>query len=273
MDGSTLTIRFESNKKGRPAKTRTFALHLVGFLAADALWEPGGDRSAIRPVWLAYAGSDRESHPFTANLRAGRQAETGDETLEIPRRSPHRWTFQKVPGGLVTVAYIPDLFHLEPPPLSAAGPVRFVFAPPRFWVEQQAQELSSDFGPDAADAARAALFAAYLDRRTPLPLVHDLRFHLQIYHAALSAAWTREVTLGRGRAGLLSGRGTEAAGLDAPLAVNVGQDELADFLVAQTALYHQEEIRRGKTRSARSRRLLPYPPAAPTQLRLDLALA
>ena len=75
-----------------------------------SLWEPGGNGSALRPVWIAYAVTDRESSPFTANFRAGRKAGTTGEILEIPKRGPHRWSFQKVPGG-VTVAYFPSLFN------------------------------------------------------------------------------------------------------------------------------------------------------------------
>ena len=41
MDFTTLTIR-TAPKKDPDAKTRTFSVQLLGFLAADALWEPGG---------------------------------------------------------------------------------------------------------------------------------------------------------------------------------------------------------------------------------------
>jgi hypothetical protein len=271
MDFSTLTIRTEP-KKNPEAKTRTFSVQLLGFLTADSFWEPGGNGSTLRPVWIAYAGTERESNPFTANFRFGRKAGTTNEALEIPKRAPHRWTFQKVPGGIVTVAYIPSLFHLDPLALGD-DPLRFLFAPPRWWITEQAQTLAADFGVEAEDAARAALFCAYLDRRTPLPLVHDLRFHLQVYRAALAAGWLHELSRSRGGREVLVGRGAEASGLDAPVACSVGQSALADFLIEQTQLYHQEEIRRGKTRIAASGRLLPYPGEAPVQLRLDLALA
>ena len=268
MDFPSLTIKPEA-KKGSTAKTRIFSVQLLGYLAADPLWEPGGNGSTVRPVWLAYAATDRASHPFTANLRAGRKAVAASDVLDFPRRT-HRFTFQKVPGGLVTVAYLPELFHLEPATPSP-GLVRFVFAPPRWWVAEQAEILAPDFGEEAQEAARAALFCAYLDRRTPLPLVHDLRFHLQLFRAAKETYWLQEVRTSRG--GLLVGRGAEAAGLDEPLAVSVGQPALTDFLIAQTSLYHQEEIRRGTTRSAATGRLLPYPGEAPLQLRLDLEVA
>jgi hypothetical protein len=272
MDFSTLTIRSEP-KKNPEAKTHTFSVQLLGFLTADPLWEPGGNGSASRPVWIAYAGTERESSPFTANFRAGRKAGTTSEALEIPKRGPHRWSFQKVPGGIVTVAYIPSLFHLEPVTQGEEDAVRFVFAPPRWWVTEQARSLASDFGDEAQEAARAALFCAYLDRRIPLPLVHDLRFHLQVYRAACAAGLLYELSRSRGGRAVLAGRGAEACGLDAPVALSVGQSALADFLIEQTQLYHQKEIRRGKTRISASGRLLSYPIQAPVQLCLDLAVA
>jgi len=272
MDFSTLTIRSEP-KKNPEAKTHTFSVQLLGFLTADPLWEPGGNGSAFRPVWIAYAGTERESSPFTANFRAGRKAGTTSEALEIPKRGPHRWSFQKVPGGIVTVAYIPSLFHLEPVTQGEEDAVRFVFAPPRWWITEQARSLASDFGDEAQEAARAALFCAYLDRRTPLPLVHDLRFHLQVYRAACAAGLLYELSRIRGGGEVLVGRGARACGLDAPVALSVGQSELADFLIEQTQIYHQEEIRRGKTRIAASGRLLSFLVKAPAQLRLDFAVA
>jgi hypothetical protein len=153
----------------------------------------------------------------------------------------------------------------------AAEEVRFVFAPPAWWVADQAEALEPEFGEDALEAARAALFCAYLDRRTPLPLVHDLRFHRQLYRAALAADWTHEAS--EWSEAVLRGRGAEACGLTAPVAVSVGSDELSEFLIEQTSLYHQEEVRRGKTRIAAGRRLLPYPGTAAAQLRLDFAVA
>jgi len=150
-----------------------------------------------------------------------------------------------VPGGLVTVAYLPELFHLEPA-LPFAEDVRFVLAPPHWWIDEQAAQLAPELGEDAADVARAALFCAFLDRRTPLRLVHDLRFHLQLYRAALATGWIHRAGGFRYQGTVLHGRGAEACGLDAPLACHVGQEALTGFLIEQTSLWHREELRRGK---------------------------
>jgi len=238
-------------------KTRIFSTRLLGYLTADALWNVPRSGDLLRPVWLAYLGTDREAHPFTANLRAGARATAGREVVQLPKRAPHLWSTQKVPGGIVTVAYLPELFHLDP-----ASPfdeqVRFVLAPPRGWIEEQAALLAPELNDAAADAARAALFCAFLDRRTPLPLVHDLRFHLQLYRAALDAGWTHRPPDSPYGRGVLRARGTEIAGLDEPLACCVDQETLRAFLIEQTDLYHRG-LRGAGARGRGSRAALPHP--------------
>jgi hypothetical protein len=217
-------------------KGRTFRALLLGYLTADGLWEVGAAAGgAVRPVWLAVFGTVGEAKPFVANLRAGRAAriERGG-TLQIPKSSGHRWVTQAVPGGVVTVAYLAGLFHLEPP-APFTEDVRFVMAPARRWVDREAEALGAEFGADARDAARAALFAAYLDRRTPLPLLRDLRFHLQLFQAALEEPWAVEA--GDPTAG--TSRGLVTCGLDAPVVCSVDQATLGEFLTAQTAAFHR----------------------------------
>lgn len=216
-------------------KSRTFRARLLGYLTADRLWALGTTGgSAQRPVWLAVFGTVGEAKPFAANLRAGRTAKIERAgALQIPKSSGHRWVTQAVPEGVVTVAYLAELFHLEPPvPFTEA--VRFVMAPARRWVDREAESLGAEFGADARDAARAALFAAYLDRRTPLPLLRDLRFHLQLYRAALDEPWlvAPQDDLDA------TARGFACCGLDAPVLCTVDLPTLGEFLTAQTAAFH-----------------------------------
>jgi hypothetical protein len=261
------TFKIERGAKDNPRrKARVFSTRLLGFLAADSLWEPPRLAEAVRPVWIAYLGTEREAHPFTANLRAGAKATVNGQVVQLPKRAPYRWSTQKVLGGVATVTYLPELFHLEPA-LPFADDVRFVLAPPRWWVEEQAAALAPEHGDDVAETARAALFCAFLDRRTPLPLVHDLRFHLQVYRAALETDWVHPASSSRYPRGVLYGQGTEAAGLDAPLACRVDQETLAQFLVEQTTLYHREESRRAELHRPVSLRR-PRLPAQAGQLRL-----
>ncbi len=142
-------------------------------------------------------------------------------------------------------AYLPELFDLDP----GATPERiaFVFLPPARWLDEQAEALAPDFGEDAREAARAALFAAFLDRRTLLPLVGDLRFHLRIYRAALEASWARLGDESRHEGGDLYAEGLAACGLDAPLLVAVSHADFELFLREQTARY-SKEVPRGTNR-------------------------
>jgi hypothetical protein len=101
--------------RGRNAKTRVFSVRLLGYLAGDGLWDANRSGNVVRPIWLAYLGTDQETQPFTANFRASRKALTsGNKAFEIQKKAPYRWRTQKVPGAVVTVAYLPELFDLEP---------------------------------------------------------------------------------------------------------------------------------------------------------------
>lgn len=234
-----LTIEITTSKKTRrrPRKTRTFSARLLGCLTADGLWELGPEGGDVRrPVWLAYFATVGAAKPFTANLRAGRRASIDDRVrIEVPRSSEHRWTTQPVPGGVVTVAYLPELFHLEPP-VPFTDDVRFVMAPSRRWVDEQARALEEELGDDARDAARAALFAAYVDRRTALPLLRDLRFHLQLYRAAIDEPWITDPLEPYSAPPC----DLDACRLDPPLACGVGRERFEAFLTEQTTRFHRE---------------------------------
>ncbi|RMH23421.1 MAG: hypothetical protein D6696_00555 [Acidobacteria bacterium] len=258
----------EDRKDG---KSRVFEAELLAYLAAPELWQLGAART-IRPAWIAYLTSEGAARAFTSNFRRGLKATADLQTYEIPRTAGHRWLTTRVRAGdveaVVTTAYLPELFHLEPTFPDRPG-ARFLFAPPRWWLAAQAEELAEDFGDDAAGAAAGALFAAYLDRRTHLPLVNDLRFHLQLYRAAQEEPWLSRL----GEDPDLFGDGLEAVGFDDVLAVDVGARDLNRFIRRQTAIFHQQEIQNGTHRIPADRRLLPDPGHAPEQLCFDFALA
>ena len=256
-----------SRRRRTLRKTRTFHARLLGALTADSLSEFGtASDGSIRPVWFAFFCTVGAAKPFTANLRAGRPAklDRGDR-YQIPRSSSHRWTTHVVPGGVVTVAYLPELFHLQPAVPFTDDP-RFIVAPERRWVERQAEALASEFGPDAPDAARAALFAGYLDRRTPLPLLRDLRFHLQLYRAALEEPWARRLSEDSPPEYV----GFRRCGLEAPVVCAVDLATLSEFLTAQTAEFHRRHLR--PARPLTPRELDRGLPTSPRQLGLDLGL-
>ena len=263
-----LTVQTPSSRRGA-RKGRRFEARLLAYITADRLSEFGTTLDGTRrPVWLAYVATTGASSAFTANLRGARtiQVEPDHERLQLPKTAGHRWVSQPVPGGIATLAYLPDLFHLQPP-RPFVDDARFILAPPRAWVERQAADLQDEFGDESADTARAALFAGFLDRRTPLPLLRDLRFHLLIYRAALSKPWTTILGPGSPSAG---GYGLANAGIDSALACAVDADSLREFLAAETAEFRRR-FPQAVPSPARHLELTPEPAFEPHQLSLDLA--
>lgn len=291
-DFPLLTIEQEvktrgSRGRGAPVKTRRFSTTLLGWVGADSLWDCGSTAKSTRPVWLAYAGSESAVRAFGANLRGGHRAAMrvpgprrygyDSDIFQLPKRSGHRWVHQRFGDTAVTVAYLPDLFHLEPDFVGETGRIDFVFMPPTWWLEAQTASLRPELGTDAADAARAALFVAFLDRRTPRPLVSDLRFHLQLYRAALDEPWVTEAERPLERwarkASKLYAFNTGVSGLAAPLTVSVDAATFEQFLTEQTNTFFEEEIRHGASRIPSTGRLLSYPDLAGLQLCLDFEAA
>lgn len=275
LDFPTLTITHERKSKGRVVKSRRFQATLLTYLTADRLWALGSAGQAMRPVWITYAAPHEMGRAFTANLRGGRKAKLSpgsNETLEMPRSASHRWQSQRSQdGATVTTAYLGELFELDPG--DHVGRIGFVLMPPLGWLERQSEALEPEFRDDATDVARAALFAAFLDRRSPLPLVHDLRFQLQLYRAAIEAPWTQAPRVARHGTGDLWARSPGACGFDEPRLVDVSHSDFETFLKTQTATYFHKEIAHGAHRFGPDCRLLPYPERPPRQLRLDLEVA
>ena len=271
MEFPTLTIEKAKRKGRQVVKTREFRATGLGWVAADRFWDLGSSTKSTRPVWVAYAASEQESRAFTANFRGGQVVRRNrgrfrDDRLEIPKKALHRWTTQRVLDSVVTVAYLPELFHLDPglPP----DHIRFLFMPPTWWLDEQEGELRGEFGDEARDVARAAYFVAYLDRRSPLPIVHDLRFHLQLFRAAREEPWLLEMDPENSRLGWT---GVTGCGLEAPLGCFANHQDFEAFLKSQTAKYFEEEIRNGQNRVRTDCRVLPIPDGTAEQLCLHLA--
>ena len=274
MHLADLTIAYERTSKARVVKSRRFQASLLTYLTCDPVWDLGQAGKAQRPIWITYAASHEMCRAFTANLRGGRKAKVSGcgDVLEVPKSAPHRWLSERAADGVtVTTAYLANVFELDPG--EPQERLAFILMPPCRWLEHQADALAAEFRDDAKDVARAALFAAFLDRRSPLPLIHDLRFQLQLYRAALEEPWTQAPRAERHGRGALWISSSDVCGLDAPRLVTVSYSTFETFLKAQTACYFHKEITRGTHRIRPDRRLLPYPQSPPRQLCLDLAVA
>ncbi|MFN7971258.1 MAG: hypothetical protein U0166_02760 [Acidobacteriota bacterium] len=146
--------------------------------------------------------------------------------------------------------------------------------PPSEWVDREAEKVRAAFGDDARDAVKGALLAAYIDRRTALPILKDLRFqHQALPFAARLAARSEEIENRWDREGICF-EGMERCGLEEPVAINASHDDIAALLkagVPEVLRGGREED--GKDRKRRGGRVLPGAKKAPVQLQLDFGLA
>lgn len=234
-------------------KSRSFGVSVLGIVTADMYWS-GGTASSIRPVYLSYAASEQAAKAFTANLRLGRPAILTDHNghehprkLEIMKAAGMRWATQKLPGGVSHVtAYLPQLCAQDPGPLPER--IRFLFAPPSWWVTEQAAALKAKMTAEemcsyaqhggAREAVLGGFLAMMLDRRTIWPLVKDPLFYAALYRAAQTQGWWRG--LGKPRAGVLSYPFTESrlpVGIEALAVVSAEHAEFRDFLSLVTSQF------------------------------------
>lgn len=208
---------------GAEGKGRSFSALLLGHLTANHLWEGGRtETKATRPVWLQFAASEDTMRPFLANIRTGRKAIASErEQFECLRTAGYMFSSQRTSAGVLTTGYIPELFRMDPGMVDPSG-VAFVVLPTKAWLATQAAQLDlasvqkharklytpKSLGIESTrwDGKRnvsvnqktaldelvaellplSTLFAAYLDRRTQVPLVQDVRFQLQVLVAFLT---------------------------------------------------------------------------------------
>lgn len=222
-------------RNGQPVKTREFTATLLGVVEANPMWELGEGAKCRRPIWMSFCGSPDAIRPFVANLRAGFPAiephrSSLEQAFELPRSARHRWLMQEAAGAVVVTAYLRELFDLEPtlPP----SDVRFVLMPPMWWLEREAVKVEQAFGERALDAVRAALLAAYIDRRTQVPMVNDPAFHLALLDAVVAEPWCMRAATDRDPQGMRA-EGLEDCGVAPPLAVMVKHEVLEAFLAEQ----------------------------------------
>jgi hypothetical protein len=220
-----LTIGKKDDPKGR-----TFSVQYVASIQAAGICPPAGS-GALRPVLLAYAGTSSAVRAFTANLRSGLSASTGSRRFELLRSLGYKYQLTTPASGQALVlAYLPDLFHLQPG-VQDHDALRFVSAPPRWWLERQEGLLTPEFGSRARDYALAMAFVARLDARTPLPIANDPAFHHGLFELALESPWTET----GGNREALTFEGLDALGLAAPVLCEVQKPVFADFLASATA--------------------------------------
>jgi hypothetical protein len=245
--------------KTNDPKGRSFHVHYVASIESAALFPPGGNRT-LRPLLLAYAGSPSAVRAFTVNLRMGLPATGDGRRFELLRSLGYRYQVTSpAPGQALAIAYLPELFHLQPG-VQDHDALRFVSAPPRWWLDRQEALLRPEVGELARDHALATAFVARLDARTPLPIANDPAFHHALFLDALEEPWTAAGDAG----GTFTCHGLDALGLATPVLCNVREEVFARFLARATAKHLPRHV---------TPCLRPAPPAPAMQLALNFLTA
>lgn len=277
-----LTIQSGDSKK---RKGRSFRGVVLAYATATGLWSSGSTGDVVRPVFTVLGAADEEARPLLENLRAGERATLkGEEVyssrsqLELLRSANYAFHLQRTGEGTLITAYLPELFEFQPGLLDPDG-VRFVVVPARQDVDAIPVSVEEtrvvvrhlEVLEETAEASRelcamAALWAAYFDQRSELPIPPELSFRVQLYLAALQEGIASTTLPLRG-----SGDGDVHAGQHAALgfrlyvsrgfplvpgvATKATHEELGVFFAEQIERYEQarKAAPRGRT-SARARR-------------------
>lgn len=296
------TFVIEPPGRRQSGKGRIFEVYALNYGLANEAWKPLSESPdhRHRPVYLAFAATEQAARAFTANLMKGRpfvaMSRHGgrDAELEMPRSAGYRWMHQRAEGGVtITTALLPDLFLLDAGMLEDR--IRFVFAPPRWWVTREALRM-----PEGVDLGREAViasyFAALLDRRSSQPIINDPAFHIRLLRAAREEGMLKVPRGGRATSNAVYSW-PEAAGMigfDDFALVDCAHAAFEELLAEQTSLFAHdapawlqeepepevdpiplaspasapEEDSIGEVRSAGHSWLLSDPHTTPAQLRL-----
>lgn len=182
-------------------KGRVFQAQLLAYVRSDN-WSGSDGGSAIRPCWMALAGSQQELRAFVTNLTQGNAARTNPSNprsgtrFEVLKSAGFEVAWQRTEYGSVATLYYPDLFRRDPGLVDPSG-ARFVVLPATDWLaapdparhapKEYASDLKKLAGKDAWGWVQqlAPHFIEYLDRRTRLPIAADPRYHERVLCAAL----------------------------------------------------------------------------------------
>ncbi len=188
-------------------KGRAFSALYMASVQADSLWSGGqATTDNLRPVWLLVATTDDQVRPFMANLRLGRKAAfVSDRSamikrdvgrVELLKSARYRVETQRTPHGTAALAFLPELFALDPGMVDPEG-LSFCMLLAQKDVDEQVKgwdvdgamahlgrikfhRLASQREQIARLLPLAPSFAAYVDRRTRCPLIKDTRFYAQL---------------------------------------------------------------------------------------------
>jgi hypothetical protein len=252
-----VTVEQDDDKK----KGHAFTFELAAYIEAKTILGRGASET-IRPVFMVAAMSEAKASAVRANLIMGRRFGVLNNhnkwgtRFEMMRSQPYVWEAQRAEGGYLLTAYVAQPF-LPDPGFVDHDRLTFVMLPQLSWVARMAEKLGPiamgkacayvskvlppkrryddvDVEPESV-VAMAPLFAAYLDRRTRVPLVPDLRFQLQmLVHMLRIRAAVRPDDTSRSE---LRSQGLEPLGFGEPVMVDTTHKVFEEFAAEESARF------------------------------------
>lgn len=234
---------------GEERKSRAFSVRLIGWYEADPIWDLGRSADRVtRPLWISWCGTEQEVKAFSANVRTGRKIQrwTGSrqqEQIDVPKSARFKYVQSLGPGGTsVMTVYHPGLLHLDP--VETGEEITFLSLVPTWWVDEQAPAACDSLGcseESGREAVIAALVIAYLDRRSPLPIIDDLGFHVRLFRAALEQRCLLERTPEQ-RYSIPKSEPKTVPGIERAVACRATFDAFGELLREQTALHFGDRV-------------------------------
>lgn len=214
-----MSERIVVERQSKEGKTRSFEARVVGMTISNmAPWVKPNDDKLIQPVSVLIVGDDSSVRAVVANLRTGRRCWLTDRKRNTVRNkqpypsldltgTKYQYLFQQFDEGTICHVYSIDLYNQDPGMIDPDD-IQFIAPVPKQWVEEQQQYLqaidpelkswaikeftkvckpqslkSEHEWQSIADSIVecAAMTCVYLDRRTRIPILPDLRFQVRLF--------------------------------------------------------------------------------------------
>lgn len=199
-----MEVTIEAAEKGK-SKGRSFSFELVAYVSIPYFEH---HESNHRPIYMVGAMTDASLAPVRANLMMGRRFGVASHgsfypSFELLKSRPYVFEVQRYPEGSFLTAYLPQPL-LPDPGFVDPDTIAFAMIPQQTWAAEMRAKLGEaeiqrairhvetvlpkdeHFSRDRGDTnleelvSIAPLFATYLDHRTRVPLVPDVRFYAQL---------------------------------------------------------------------------------------------
>lgn len=219
-----MSERIVVERQTKEGKTRSFEARVVGMTVSHmASWIKTGDDRIVQPASVVMLGDDASVRAVVANLRTGRRCWLTDRKRNTTRNkqpypsldltgTKYHYLFQQFDEGTICHVYSVDLYNQDPGMIDPDD-IQFIAPVPKQWAAEQnvdpilatwaknefaklckPQDLKSEIEWESianSIVECAAMTCVYLDRRTRIPILPDLRFQVRLFLECMTVGLCR----------------------------------------------------------------------------------